>query len=559
MSRARLQQLIDAAAAAGLIPAGEQGAADGGRPWPVVLLTGLGAWLAAIPLLGFVALATDLVDSGIGAVVVGALLVAAAVTVLRSRGVSLFVEQLAMPGLLAGAGLIAAGLLDSGSETVVATVMAVLALGVAAVVPQAWLRGLLGAAAAVLAWLLVSDLAYGGLGLFLPPGVVLHVQLAAWIALLRWQRRALADGRPGVAAAIEAIGGGWLVAVLAAFALWSGTTFLLGANMGVGAAFELADALRDGPGRAGAYLPGAWAMLSALLAVGAGLWLARCWPQLRQPWCGGVAVALAVLAAFMPALGAVLLAAAICVVSGRRVLALAALVAAAWIVGAFYYQLAWPLAIKAGVLAGAGGVLGALAAWGARTATDTAAAASGDATANGVDATASAGAVVARGSRGAGWAIALGTVAVVLVAVGAIVQKERLIAHGRPVFVPLAPVDPRSLMQGDYMALNFLGWGERPGEGPDPFALDAPRLVLRLDARGVVTARRPDDGGALQADELLIRLVSRGGRWVLVTDAFHFPEGEGERWAQARFGEFRVDADGKALLVGLRGEDLAPL
>lgn len=544
MSGARLQQLIDAAAAASLIPAGEPATADGGRPWPVVLLTGLGAWLAAIPLLGFVALATDLVDSGIGAVVVGALLVAAAVMVLRSRGLSLFVEQLAMPGLLAGGGLIAAGLLDGSGETVVATVMAVLALGVAAVVPQAWLRGLLGAAAALLACLLATDLAYGGLGLFLPPGVALHLQLAAWTVSLAGQRRALAAGRPDVAAAIEAIGGGWLVAVLAAFALWSGTTFLLGANMGVGAAFELADALGSGPGRAGAHLPGAWAALSALLVIGAAWWLARCWPQLRQPWCAGVAVALAALAAFMPALGAVLLAAVICAASGRRVLALAALVAAAWIVGAFYYQLAWPLAAKAGVLVGAGAVLGALAAWGARSA---------------AAAAAPTGVTVAHEGRGAGWVIALGTVVVVLAAIGGIVQKEQLIAHGRPLFVPLAPVDPRSLMQGDYMALNFLVWAERPGEAPDPFALDAPRLVLRVDARGVVTARRPDDGSALHADELLIRLVPRGGRWVLVTDAYYFPEGEGERWAQARFGEFRVDAEGRALLVGLRGEDLAPL
>ena len=34
-------------------------------------------------------------------------------------------------------------------------------------------------------------------------------------------------------------------------------------------------------------------------------------------------------------------------------------------------------------------------------------------------------------------------------------QKEQLIAHGQPVFVELAPVDPRSLMQGDYMRLEF--------------------------------------------------------------------------------------------------------
>lgn len=54
-------------------------------------------------------------------------------------------------------------------------------------------------------------------------------------------------------------------------------------------------------------------------------------------------------------------------------------------------------------------------------------------------------------------------------------------------------------------------------------------------------------------------MVRKHGRWLLVTDAFYFKEGEGARWAAARYGEFRVDAGGKALLVGLRGDKLAPL
>src|SRR5690606_10833586 len=34
-------------------------------------------------------------------------------------------------------------------------------------------------------------------------------------------------------------------------------------------------------------------------------------------------------------------------------------------------------------------------------------------------------------------------------------QRERILATGRTVVLALAPVDPRSLMQGDYMALRF--------------------------------------------------------------------------------------------------------
>ena len=57
--------------------------------------------------------------------------------------------------------------------------------------------------------------------------------------------------------------------------------------------------------------------------------------------------------------------------------------------------------------------------------------------------------------RGASVWVLVGLAAVLAVANYAIVDKERVIAHGRTVYVALAPVDPRSLMQGDYMALNF--------------------------------------------------------------------------------------------------------
>jgi uncharacterized membrane-anchored protein len=46
---------------------------------------------------------------------------------------------------------------------------------------------------------------------------------------------------------------------------------------------------------------------------------------------------------------------------------------------------------------------------------------------------------------------------------------------------------------------------------------------------------------------------------VLVTDAWFFKEGEAERWSRAKYGEFRVGADGRALLVGMRGRNLEKL
>jgi uncharacterized membrane-anchored protein len=217
--------------------------------------------------------------------------------------------------------------------------------------------------------------------------------------------------------------------------------------------------------------------------------------------------------------------------------------AAAWIVGAFYYQLQWPLVHKALLMMGAGALLGSLAWWAQRGAGSKAA--SDAAVRSAIHGQASRAAILASGG-------------LVLVAANVgIWQKEDLIRNGQPIYVALAPVDPRSLMQGDYMRLNF----SLPAPDAQTGLLRAqrPLVVMRRDARGVATAVRLDKGGTLAPDELRIELTPQDGRWMLVTDAWFFTEGEAARWAPARFGEFRVNASGQALLVGLRGADLQPL
>jgi uncharacterized membrane-anchored protein len=149
---------------------------------------------------------------------------------------------------------------------------------------------------------------------------------------------------------------------------------------------------------------------------------------------------------------------------------------------------------------------------------------------------------------------------VLLVANGGIWQKEQLIRHGQVVFVPLAPADPRSLMQGDFMRLEFLGWQDRSAIR-ERAAEGQPHVVFRLDDQRIAQVLRFEHGtqAPLAEGELRLPLTHKAGNWVLVTDAFYFKEGEAQRWEAARFGEFRIDPSGRALLVGLRGEALAPL
>lgn len=137
-----------------------------------------------------------------------------------------------------------------------------------------------------------------------------------------------------------------------------------------------------------------------------------------------------------------------------------------------------------------------------------------------------------------------------------IYARERHLAEGRIVLLELAPVDPRSLMQGDYMALRF--------RAADDFQRTAKtvedgRIVVRLDEKNVGRFVRRDDGTALGERDLALRYRIRDGRVKFATNAFFFQEGTAKLYEAARFGEFRVALSGELLLTGLRGKDLEPL
>ena len=98
-----LDAVLRAAQAEGLLPPEATAPQIESRPWPVVLLTALGAWLAALPLFSVIGmLLGDLAARGLGTHVVGLLLLAGSVIVLRRPEVPIFVEQLAVPALVVG-------------------------------------------------------------------------------------------------------------------------------------------------------------------------------------------------------------------------------------------------------------------------------------------------------------------------------------------------------------------------------------------------------------------------------------------------------------------------
>jgi uncharacterized membrane-anchored protein len=152
----------------------------------------------------------------------------------------------------------------------------------------------------------------------------------------------------------------------------------------------------------------------------------------------------------------------------------------------------------------------------------------------------------------AGALLVLGTVDV------SIAMKERIKRNGEVVLVDLGPRDPRSLMQGDYMALNFplsqrisAAWSATaaPREG------ELRTAYIVVDERRVASLASAGAPGALP-----LRYRVRNGQAWIGTDAFFFEEGSARRYAPARYGEFRLDpSTGEGVLVGLRDAKLRPL
>ena len=155
------------------------------------------------------------------------------------------------------------------------------------------------------------------------------------------------------------------------------------------------------------------------------------------------------------------------------------------------------------------------------------------------------------------WIVVLAAAALLVAVNLVIAARERLLEEGRVVLLELAPVDPRSLMQGDYMALRFKA--ARDGFPSVSTASGDGRVVLALDPRGVATFVRLDDGAALAADEVRIRYRVRHGAPKFATNGYFFEEGRAQDFTKARYGEFRVAADGEAILTGLRDEALKSL
>jgi uncharacterized membrane-anchored protein len=147
------------------------------------------------------------------------------------------------------------------------------------------------------------------------------------------------------------------------------------------------------------------------------------------------------------------------------------------------------------------------------------------------------------------------TACIVLAAVPVlIIQKETTLAEGRTMLLRLGPRDPRSLMQGDYMVLRY-GIAD---EVPNDQLQSKGTLVVKVDKNNVASYVRVHKDEPLQDGEYLLA-YRKHGKLRLGAESFMFQEGLANLYANARYGELKVDKKGSSVLVGLCDTEFKPL
>jgi len=151
------------------------------------------------------------------------------------------------------------------------------------------------------------------------------------------------------------------------------------------------------------------------------------------------------------------------------------------------------------------------------------------------------------------WPLIILNLLIVLVYINyTIGQKEKLLHDGQLVLLELAPVDPRSLMQGDYMALRYSISQELRDH-------DFPKrgyCVVTLDSIGVAHRVRLQETTSPKNDgEYLIEYTSPN-QWNINigAESYFFQEGDAEKYEDAKYGGVKIDENGNSLLIGLYDE-----
>ncbi len=157
------------------------------------------------------------------------------------------------------------------------------------------------------------------------------------------------------------------------------------------------------------------------------------------------------------------------------------------------------------------------------------------------------------------WLIVLGAFLILGVVNFSIWQNEQLIKNGETVLLELAPVDPRSLMQGDYMALRFAMADAIRGKLHNKNESLTGQVIVQLDAQRRASLVGLDTQQPLEDNQLRLQFRLRNGQVKFATNAFFFEEGTANLYESAQYGLFRVSTEGQLMLTHLLDAQLQTL
>jgi uncharacterized membrane-anchored protein len=137
-----------------------------------------------------------------------------------------------------------------------------------------------------------------------------------------------------------------------------------------------------------------------------------------------------------------------------------------------------------------------------------------------------------------------------------IYQKEQIKKTGQTLLLELAPVDPRSLLQGDYMQLRYTIAVNIPATAETPPMTRGGYIVIREDTNNVGQFVRFYKQETLASDEKILRFYRSGNNnIIIIPDSFFFQEGHVKYYQHAKYGIFKFDSASNFLLVGLANAD----
>ena len=139
-----------------------------------------------------------------------------------------------------------------------------------------------------------------------------------------------------------------------------------------------------------------------------------------------------------------------------------------------------------------------------------------------------------------------GSVFIVLLLNINIINKEINIAKSIEIKIALAPVDPRSLIQGDYMRLAY----KIPPKLVDKTSQG--QLKISIDSDGFVTDYALYHNEALEKDQHLLQFKRKKGDNIHIgSESFLFQEGKAKHYAKATHAIFYLTPSGETILKDL--------